>query len=53
MKPNGNLAPPVSKSLFAGKIGSNQEHTAYRHPGVSATHTAETEEFQASVVPNH
>lgn len=28
---------------FAGKIGSKQEHTAYRHPGVFATWIAETE----------
>lgn len=51
MKPNGNLAPTASENPFAGKMGSKQEHTAYRHPGVSATWIAETEKFQASVVP--
>lgn len=50
MKLNANLAPTVSKNPSAGKIGSKQEHTAYKHPGVSATRIAETEKFQASVV---
>lgn len=48
MKPNGKLAPTASKNPFAGRIGSKQEHTAYRHPAVSAT--LQNQKFQASVV---